>query len=85
MTAPLQPDKAAVVAALKAELPRSQQRFEHCQAQLPGCTVRTQDVHHVLGRGKYLLIESTWLAVCRHCHEHIHQNPTEARTRNLLQ
>ncbi len=63
---------------------RFKERHEHCEARLEGCTVRTTDVHHVLGRGKYLLVESTWLAVCRHCHEAIHQNPNFARTVNLL-
>ena len=34
----------------------------------------TQDVHHAKGRGKYLLDESTWLPVCRWCHDFIHNN-----------
>jgi len=25
------------------------------------------------------IIKSTWLSVCRNCHDHIHNNPAEAR------
>lgn len=59
-----------------------------CQANLPEekvfCTHYSTDVHHVLRRGKYLNVPSTWLAVCRNCHEYLHQHPSMARTLNLL-
>lgn len=48
------------------------------------CFNRPRDVHHVRGRGKYLLDESTWLAVCRGCHDWIHSHPLTARTLGLL-
>lgn len=45
----------------------------------------TRDVHHTKGRlGPNLLDEATWLAVCRCCHDWIHNNPGEARRRGLL-
>ena len=50
----------------------------------PICEGFTQDIHHVFGRGKYLLVESTWLPVCRACHRYIHDHPDQARTLNLL-
>lgn len=56
-----------------------------CAGQIPTvCTGFTHDVHHVFGRGKYLLVESTWLPLCRGCHTHIHLHPGTARTLNLL-
>lgn len=42
------------------------------------------DVHHVFGRGKYLLDESTWLAVSREAHRKIHDNPKWAREMGYL-
>lgn len=35
---------------------------------------RSTDVHHVRGRGPYLLDETTWMALDRGCHDRIHQN-----------
>ena len=49
-----------------------------CQASLPGCQNNACDVHHKKGRGKWYLVVSTWLAVCRPCHEWIEHNPIEA-------
>jgi hypothetical protein len=31
------------------------------------------------GRGKYHLDTSTWLSVCRNCHDWIEKNPEEAK------
>ena len=41
-------------------------------------------VHHIRGRGKYLLDERYWLAVCFECHEWIHAHPREAKERGWL-
>ncbi len=55
----------------------------------PRCEVcvkrKSQDVHHKSGRGKNYLLEETWLAVCRGCHDEIHSNPTWAREREYLE
>ncbi len=48
------------------------------------CPVST-DVHHVKGRGKFYLDESTWMAVSRESHRWIHNHPKEARELGLLQ
>lgn len=43
------------------------------------------DVHHKQGRvGKLLLDETKWVAVCRRCHDWIHDNPKEATERGWL-
>lgn len=49
-----------------------------CQAKLHRCTLKSSEVHHKKGRGKYFLDESTWLSVCRNCHDYIENNPEDA-------
>ncbi len=46
---------------------------------------RSCDVHHIRGRtgGNYLNTD-TWLAVCRKCHNWIHNHPQDARMIGLL-
>jgi len=59
--------------------------FEHGSCEAGDCTARSRDVHHTKGRlnGNYL-DETTWLAVCRACHDRIHRNPSWARKAGLL-
>jgi hypothetical protein len=54
-------------------------RFPVCKAALPSCTTVATDVHHKAGRGKYYLITTTWLPVCRKCHTWIENNPDGAK------
>lgn len=56
---------------------------QFCQAKLPCCTGRSTDVHHKRGRGKWYLVMSTWLAVCRQCHQWIEEHPEEAKELGL--
>lgn len=43
-----------------------------CQAKVSeSCTLKATDIHHKKGRGEYLLDASTYLSVCRSCHEWI--------------
>jgi len=47
----------------------------NCQAKLVGCSGEATDVHHLYSgkdREKYYLQISTWKAVCRSCHNFIH-------------
>jgi predicted HNH restriction endonuclease len=47
-----------------------------------GCGHSATDVHHThsgANREAFYLIQSTWLSVCRNCHNHIHEHPAEAR------
>lgn len=46
---------------------------------------RATSVHHVRGRGRFLLDTKTWLAVCEPCHRYIHDHPAWARERGYLQ
>ena len=46
-----------------------------CRAKIPGCTNVATDVHHKYSgkdRSKYYLITTTWMPVCRSCHNAIH-------------
>jgi len=54
------------------------EKHPECQAGLDGCSFYSTDVHHIKGRGKWLLIVAKWMAVCRHCHDWIEANPIEA-------
>lgn len=62
---------------------------KYCEARLTkNCKAnnsRAREVHHRAGRhGKNLLDETTWLAVCRPCHNVIHANPNESRRRGFI-
>lgn len=50
-----------------------------CEAHLAGCGTYATEIHHKSGRGEYMLDQSTYLAVCRNCHQWIELNPTEAK------
>ena len=48
-----------------------------CQAKLVSCTGVATDVHHLYSgkdRDKYYLQINTWKAVCRNCHNYIHDH-----------
>lgn len=47
------------------------------------CQGRSRDLHHVKGRGKHLCEPCSFMAVCRHCHTFIHDNPGQARSLGL--
>jgi hypothetical protein len=59
-------------------LSRPENQF--CKARIPGiCLGRSVqgialDIHHKKGRGKYLLDTSTWVQLCRNCHQYLHEN-----------
>lgn len=54
----------------------------------PMCAIcskrKATDVHHRLGRGRYLLDERTWLALCRMDHQWIHDHPKLAFAKGWL-
>lgn len=79
---PINP-KSKKMAILDAVYSRLRRKFMEskpmCEAALPGCTGQSTDVHHKKGRGKYHLMVSTWLSVCRHCHTYIEEHPAEAQ------
>lgn len=51
----------------------------YCQAKLQGCSAIATDVHHMKGRGVYYLDQSTWIGLCRACHQYIELHPKEAK------
>ena len=64
-----------------------------CNACRPVCNAQgvqfrqhaSCDVHHSAGRtGRNYLDKSTWIPVCRSCHNWIHRNPEKARELGLL-
>jgi hypothetical protein len=58
-----------------------------CTVNVNGCTNGATDVHHTYAgsnRDAFYLVQSTWLPVCRNCHDWIHANPTKARTMKWL-
>lgn len=57
---------------------------QFCKAGLPGCQINATDVHHKKLRGNYYLDESTFLPVCRICHNFIHANPILSRELGFL-
>ncbi len=58
-----------------------------CQVSVAGCMHGATDVHHTRSgsdRSTYYLVQSTWLAVCRSCHNWILLHSKEARTLGYL-
>lgn len=50
-----------------------------CKAKLPGCQLKSTDVHHMAGRGIYMLDTTLFFPVCRICHNQIEGNPIMAK------
>lgn len=49
----------------------------YCHAKLQGCSAIATDIHHLYSgkdRNKYYLQIDTWKAVCRNCHNYIHDH-----------
>jgi hypothetical protein len=58
-----------------------------CMVKVSGCMHNATDVHHTFAgsnREAFYLVQSTWLGVCRSCHDWIHNHPEEARIMNWL-
>jgi hypothetical protein len=63
------------------------EKFPLCQIKVGGCTNMGTDIHHThagSNRDAFYLIQSTWLVTCRNCHNHIHENPADARIMGWL-
>ena len=61
--------------------------FSMCQVSVAGCSNGATDVHHTYAganREAFYLVQSTWKAVCRNCHNWIHNNPEQAKIMNWL-
>jgi cytochrome c553 len=58
-----------------------------CMVNVNGCMHNATDIHHTFAgsnRDAFYLVQSTWLGVCRSCHDWIHNHPEEARIMNWL-
>lgn len=56
-------------------------RRPYCEASLTGCQTTAIDIHHLYSgadRSKYFLDDSTYKAVCRSCHDKIHNELSSA-------
>jgi len=52
----------------------------HCEAKLVGCTSKSTDVHHKMGRiGDNYLKIGTWVSLCRSCHSYLELHPDVAK------
>ena len=63
------------------------EKFQLCQVNTTDCTNIGTDIHHTFAgsnRDAFYLVQSTWLVVCRNCHNIIHLAPAEARTMGWL-
>lgn len=62
------------------------EKHPYCFANLPGCTKKAVDVHHLGRRGSNLNAEETFMAVCRSCHDYLHSrmSAVERRNKNLM-
>ena len=56
---------------------------EVCEARLPGCTQVATDLHHKNGRGVNLLDATTYMALCRSCHQWAENHPIEAKSKGM--
>jgi hypothetical protein len=61
-------------------------KHKTCLVRVRGiCRKWSKDVHHKAGRtGEALMDESTWLAVCRQCHDHLEANRAWAKAHGFL-
>jgi hypothetical protein len=58
-----------------------------CMVKVNGCSHGATDIHHTYAganRDAFYLVQSTWKAVCRNCHDWIHGHPAEAREMGWL-
>lgn len=57
-----------------------------CQGlgKIKGCNIQSTDLHHAQGRvGKNFIDETTFVALCRNCHEFVEGNPEIAKELKL--
>lgn len=56
----------------------------NCMARLPDCTLKSTDIHHMMGKVGLLYLDDTqFVALCRVCHQKIELSPDLAKALNL--
>ena len=85
------PRVSAKRAKKDAEYSKLRQRYltenPLCMIKVKGCTHFSTDVHHTFNganRDAFYLVQSTWMSVCRNCHQYVHLNSKEAREMGWL-
>jgi hypothetical protein len=71
-------------AAQEVEWQKLKKEFLKDNPRCHVCTFRARDVHHMMGRGRFLLARHFLMSVCRNCHDFIEQNKTWARERGYI-
>jgi len=56
----------------------------HIMCEVENCDQRATQIHHVRGRYKFYLDESTWMACCARCHTYIETNREWAKSKGYL-
>ena len=61
-------------------------KHQYCFANLPGCSKKATQCHHLGGRGTKLNASDTFMAVCFNCHRILHDklSATERREKGLM-
>ena len=85
------PRVSAKRAKKDAEYSKLRQRYltenPLCMIKVAGCAHGATDVHHTYNganRDAFYLVQSTWLAACRNCHDWVHMNSKDARELGYL-
>jgi hypothetical protein len=85
------PRVSAKRAKKDAEYSKLRQRYltenPLCMIKVAGCAHGATDVHHTYNganRDTFYLVQSTWLAACRNCHDWVHMNSKDARELGYL-
>lgn len=85
------PRVSAKRAKKDAEYSKLRQRYltenPMCMIKVKDCMHEATDVHHTYNganRDAFYLVQSTWLAVCRNCHDFLHLNPKLSREMGWL-
>lgn len=56
-----------------------------CMVQSKSCSGVATEIHHKKGRGEFLCDVSTFVAVCRNCHNMVELNPIWAKQAGFSQ
>lgn len=71
----------------KRSIEYSRVRREYLEEKFGLCEIcggEATDIHHKSGRGKNLCEKRTFMAVCRPCHQYIHDHPAWAKEKEYL-
>lgn len=73
----------AAYKVLRDQFMKSHKACEANLIELAECTKRATECHHPIGRGKYLLDDSKFIALCHNCHAYIETHPLYAKEKGF--